>query len=195
MMTMKKLKSSIYLSTENSGRWILPLLLIELAGITIGAFFAVNCDKSGILQKYICPEVYGGAFLQVFLTDLAAYFMYLLLSFFLGLFLFGQGGGAVLLCCFGAEIGCTASLMYMERGTAAIMWIFLLYLPTTAAVSVIGILSAREVIRNSTSLLKSTVSSAEPPQLKSYCLRFILLTVGALLLSAVYGFANQFFTI
>ena len=192
---MKTIKSSIYLSTEKSGGWIFPLLIVELLGISLGAFFAANSENSGILRKYICPEVYGGAFLQVFLTAFAAYFAYLLLSFLLGLFLFGQGGGVLLLCCLGTEIGCTASHMYMENGTAAIMWIILLYLPTTAVISLIGILSAREVIRNSTALLKSTVSSAEPPPLKSYCLRFILLTVGALLLSVLYGLANHFFSV
>lgn len=189
---MKTIKSSIYLSNEKSGGWIFPLLVVELLGISLGAFLAVNSENSGILRKYICPEVYGGAFLQVFLTAFVVYFAYLLLSFFLGLFLFGQGGGVLLLCCLGAEIGCTASHMYMENGTAAIMWIILLYLPTTAVISLIGILSAREVICNSTALLKSTVSSAEPPSLKSYCLRFILLTVGALLLSALYGLVNHF---
>ena len=192
---MKTIKSSIYLSAEKSGRWIFPLLIVELVGISLGAFMAGNSENSDIFQKFICPEVYGGAFLQVFLTAFAAYFIYLLLSFFLGLFLFGQGGGVFLLCCLGAEMGCTASFMYMEKGTDAILWIILLYLPATAVISLIGILSTREVIRNSTALLKSTVSSAEPPPLKSYCLRFILLTVGALLLSALYGFVNYLISV
>ena len=88
MVTMKTIKSSIYLSTEKSGGWIFPLLVVELLGISLGAFFAVNSENSGILRKYICPEVYGGAFLQVFFTAFAAYFAYLLLSFLLFLILF-----------------------------------------------------------------------------------------------------------
>ncbi len=186
------MKSRIYISGDKNGGWIIPLLFIELAGIAVGSFAADFFSNSEMLHKYICPEVYGGTLFQIIFGTSATCLIYLAVSFFLGLFLLGQGGGIALLACLGAEIGCTAAFMYSERGTDAIMWVLLLYLPKTAALSAIGALSAREVIRNSTALLKSTISSDEAPSLKKYCLRFVFLTAGAIIVSVIYGIANHF---
>ncbi len=189
------MKGRIYVSGEKSERWIIPLLFTELVGVVIGSFsvsYFTNCE---ILRNYICPEIFGGTLLQMISGTFVIYFIYLMFSFFLGLFLFGQGGGIVLLVCLGAEIGFTASLMYSEKGAEAIMWILLMYLPKTSCITAIGILSAREVIRNSTALLKSTISSEEPPSLKKYCIRFILLTAAALIISVIYGIANHFISV
>lgn len=186
------MKGRIFISGEKSGGWIIPLLFTELAGIAAGSFAAVFFADSEILQKYICPEVFGGTLFQIIFGTSVTCLMYLVVSFLLGLFLLGQGGGIAFLAGLGAEIGCTAALMYFERGAGAIMWVLLLYLPKTAALSAIGILSAREVIRNSTALLKSTISLEEAPSLKKYCLRFIFLAAGVIIVSVIYGIANYF---
>ncbi|MBQ9139068.1 MAG: hypothetical protein IJX61_00450 [Ruminococcus sp.] len=189
------MKKSVYISEKSSTRWLMPLLFTELAGIIAGSFIALHFRNSEIFQEYICPEIFGGTALEIFAGTLITSAIFLVLSFFFGLCTFGQPFGIALLLCLGAECSCSAALLYAERGISGIPAVLMMYLPKTAALSAVGILSVREVIRTSTGLLKCLISSEEPPCLKSYCIRYAVLFAAVLLLSAVEALLSCFFGI
>lgn len=137
------------------------------------------------MQKYICPEIFGGKAMEIFFGTFFAAMIFLVLSFLGGLSVFGQPVSFILLVCLGAECGCSASLIYAEQGVSGIADILMVYLPKTAVVSAVGILSAREGIRTSTGLFRSMVSSTDPPCLRKYCIRYLVLTAAVLLFSAL----------
>ena len=68
--------------------------------------------------------------------------------------------------------------------------ILIMHLPKTAILTAVGILSAREGIRTSTELFRSMTSSAEPPCLRKYCIRYLVLAVAVLMLSAADALVN-----
>ncbi len=151
---------------------------------------ALHFRDNEILQKYICPEIFGGTVGEIFFGTLFTALMFLVLSFFSGLSVFGQPLSLILLVCLGAECGCSAAIIYAEQGVSAIADILVMYMPKTAILSAVGILSAREGIRTSTGLFRSMVSSAEPPCLRKYCIRYLILAAAVLILSAVDALIN-----
>lgn len=131
--------------------------------------------------------------MEIFGCSLLTLSIFLGTAFIFGLFAFGQPFGFALLMCIGIELGCFAALLYAEKGSSAIPAVLVLYLPRTAAVSAVALLAAREVIRNSSSLLRSMLGTTDPPSFKSFCVRFLVLFVAALIISAVDSLLNYFF--
>lgn len=146
-----------------------------------------------MLRKFFCAELYGGTALEIFGFSLLTLTIFLGTAFLLGLFALGQPFGIALLMGMGAELGCSAAILYSEKGIAAIPAVLALYLPKTAAVSAIALLAAREVLRNSSSLLRSMLGTADPPSFKSFCTRYAVLFAAALIISAVDSLVNYFF--
>ena len=99
---------------------------------------------------------------------------------------------AMLLLFLGAECSSSAALIYAENGASGIAEILTLYLPKTAALSAVGIFSAREGISVSTGIFRSMASSAEPPSLRKYCIRYALLTAAAIIISAADAVIGYF---
>ena len=146
---------------------------------------ALHFRDSEIMQKYICPEIFCGTAGEVFCGTLITAIVFLVVSFFSGLSVFGQPLSLILLVCLGVECGCSASLIYAEQGVSGITDILIMHLPKTAILTAVGILSAREGIRTSTELFRSMTFSAEPPCLRKYCIRYLVLTAAVLLFSAL----------
>ena len=186
------LKGKIYISREGGGRWLAPLLFIELVGIIAGSFAAYHFRDSELLRRYIAPEIFGGTAFEIFFSTFLTALIFLLLSFFSGLSVFGQPVCAMLLLFLGAECSSSAALIYAENGASGIAEILTLYLPKTAALSAVGIFSAREGISVSTGIFRSMASSAEPPSLRKYCIRYALLTAAAIIISAADAVIGYF---
>ncbi len=189
------MKKSVYISGGNSGKWLLLLLLTELAGIAVGSFMAMHFRNSGILQKYICPEIFGGSFSDVFAGTLAALVLFLIPAFFFGLCAFGQPLGIALLICLGAELSCSAALIYAEKGISALPAVLLMYMPKMAVISAVGLLSVRELMRTSTGLLKSMTRGEDVPNLRNYCIRYAVLFSAAVIISLADALVNHFFSV
>lgn len=189
------MKKSVYISGGNSGKWLLLFLLTELAGIAVGSFMALHFRNSGILQKYICPELFGGGFFEVFTGTLLTFAVFLVLAFFFGLSVFGQPFGIALLICLGAELSCSAALIYAEKGISALPAVLLMYMPKMTVISAVGLLSVRELMRTSTGLLKSMTSAGDTPNLRSYCMRYAVLFSAAVIISLADALVNNFFSV
>lgn len=174
---------------------MIPLCLIKLAGIAIGSYLAVNFEFGDNLRELFCPELYGDSLYALFFRTFLTAAAFLIASFFSGLFVFGQPLGIVLLISVGAMTGFSAASMYSEKGISAIPGILLIYLPKTAGLSITAILSVREVLRNSVSLLLSMTGTAEPPKFKSYCLRYAILFAAVFLISTADLLLNYFFRV
>lgn len=189
------MKQTVYVSKNGIGKWFVPLLITELAGMGAGSFMAFYFRESDIMQSYICPELFGGTAFEIFSGTLITSLLFLGLSFFFGLCVFGQPVGIALLIAVGAELSCSASLIYSERGISGLPAVLLLCLPKTAAISAVGILSVRELMRTSTGILKSVISAGEPPCFRRYCLRFGVLALAVLIISLSDALINNFFRV
>lgn len=190
---MMLLKRAVYTSDESKNSRFLILCFVEIIGIAIGSYLAVHYESNEFLRKYFCAELYGGKALEIFGSSVLILTIFLGTAFFLGLFALGQPLGIVLLMCMGGKLGCSIALLYSEKGINAVPAVLLLYLPRTAAVSVVALLATREVFRNSSYLLRSMLGTADPPNLKSFCIRFLVLFAAALIISAFESLLNYFF--
>lgn len=189
------MRKTVYISEGSSGKWLLPLLLIEFAGIAAGSFISMYIRESAVFRRYICPELFGGSLLEIFTGTLVTLLIFLMAAFFFGLCVFGQPFGAALLICLGAECACSAALIYAEMGMSGLLSVIILNLPKTAVVSLVGILAVRELMRNSCGLLRSTINGADSPDFRKYCMRYAVLAAVVLIISAADVLVNHFFGI
>lgn len=189
------MKKSFYISEGNGGKWLLPLLLTELAGIAAGSFISLYIRENAIFRRYICPELFGGTPLEIFTGTLVTLLVFLIAAFFFGLCVFGQPFGVALLICLGAECACSAALIYAERGISGLPLVLILNFPKTVVVSLVGILAVRELMRNSCGLLRSTINGADSPDFRKCCMRYAVLAAVVVIISAVDVLVNHFFGI
>lgn len=164
-------------------------------GIAVGSFVAVNLEISDILRKILCPELYSGSLYSLFICTFLMALIFLIASFLSGLFALGQPVGIVILTSVGVMAGFSAASIYAEKGISAIPAILLIYLPKTAFLSIVAILSVREILRNSTALILSMTGISEPPKFKSYCIRYVVLLIAVFVISIVNLLLNYFFRV
>lgn len=197
MMRMKHISTFYENNDKRTSLFVYTLLVI--AGIAVGSLMIKNRDTaySFLVNQYF---VSTGDELSVFTLARGTFISSLIFTaaaFFFGLCALGKLFGAVLLLYRGAGIGVSVALMYSCMGKAAFLPVLITVLPKAVAFSVLSILTIRETFRRSHSIfmycIKDEVCSDDAQSFRLYCVKFIVLILLSLIISAADGGLNYLY--
>lgn len=191
--------------TKTEGRRVCLVLLhaAAIAGIAAGAFAAVryglpDAEHELWLHQCFSPEYSGNTVLAVFWNTLKYSLIYLVGAFLLGFFSLGQPLGVGMMLLRGVGIGASVAMMYMSSGTDLLGAAAVLVLPKAMILTFLTALAVRESLKLSTSQLRiiisgDTLEEKLPRTVKLYVIKFLVLAVIAVLVSAADSVMNYIF--
>lgn len=171
-------------------------MIFIIIGIATGAILAYKSHFSACIWINQC--LFTMSFpLRDSVNTLLSLIIFLGAAYLSGLFAFGQVCGFILLIYRGIGIGVSASLMYAMYGKSAIIPVIITFLPKASAVVFIASVAIRESVRNSRAIFEFCISgydsSEKSVSFKLYCLRFIVLIIFSILISAADGALVHFY--
>lgn len=123
---------------------------------------------------------------------------FLILTFFAGMCTFGQVLGVILILVRGIGTGESAAGLYSAKGIHAIPEAVFVMTPEMLLSAFISIIAVRELIRTSSAILScwnnGCCRDERYMNIKLYCVKFIVLSLIAILLSAVSAAINCIFS-
>ena len=173
---------------------LLPVLTI---GILTGAIYSVgHLTVNPWLHQYFIPELSGGTIYEVFRNTFVSLTLFTLTAFLTGLSAFGQPLGLIMLIYRGFGIGTAVSHVYAVKGFHAVPEVFLLILPECLAVSVVTLLSVRELMRLSHGVFISVIREKihTDKTFRLYCLEFLVLIAISFLIAVLTALTNYVFS-
>lgn len=187
--------------TERNRLWtgLIPLYGLVIAGIVIGSFYAVKNghSRNAAVHQYFMPLYCGDTLFAVMRNTFLSVGAVIFAAFLGGLSAVGQPLGAALLLFRGFGIGASAAMMYSLFGVKAFGGVMVLILPKAAAGIILSVLAVRELFRLSGAMLSFAVKGeARDDSRRSfrlYCIKFAVLAVIALVISAADAALNYFF--
>lgn len=177
-------------NTKKDGTSLLFYMIFIIIGIAIGAFISDKSHFSAFI--WINQSLFTKSFpLRDSMNTLLSLILFLGAAYLTGLFAFGRACGLVLLIYRGIGIGVSAALMYVMYGKSAIVPVMITFLPKATAAAFIAAVAVRESVRNSRAIFAFCInrydSSEKSISFKLYCLRFIVLIIFSIFISAVDG--------
>ncbi|MDE6035668.1 MAG: stage II sporulation protein M [Ruminococcus sp.] len=173
---------------------LLPLLAV---GILTGAIYSGgHLVENPWLHQYFIPGLSGGTIYEVFRNTFVSLTLFTLTAFLTGLSAFGQPLGLFMLIYRGFGIGSAVSHVYALKGFHAIPEVLVLILPECLAVSVVTLLSVRELMRLShgvfTSVIREKIHTDKT--FRIYCLEFLVLLAVSFLIAVLTALMNYVFS-
>lgn len=177
-------------NSQKDGTSLFFYMIFIIIGIAAGAFIAGRYQFSDTV--WIDQSLFTRAFsLRSSLNTFVSLFLFLAAAYLAGLFAFGRACGLALLIYRGIGIGASAAMMYDVYGTNGVLPVMFTFLPRAASAAFIAALSVRESNRNSRAILAfctNKINSSENYiSFKLYCLRFIVLIIFSIFISAADG--------
>ena len=166
-------------------------ILIIMAGILIGSLADTALSECRWLVPFFASFPLDFSIMSEVRRTFLFLFIFVTVSFAAGLFAIGQPLAMLQLIYCGISIGtCTAS-MYRLYGKSALLPVLIVVLPKAAAVITVAVLSVRESVRNSLSLLFCFIREGNQENArmspKLYCIRYIVLIILSLTFSVAVG--------
>ena len=177
-------------NTKKDRTSLLFYMIFIIGGIGAGAFLSGKSQLSA--SVWINQQLFTRTFsMRDSLNTLVSLFLYLGAAFLTGLFAFGRPCGLALLVYRGIGIGVSAGLMYVMYGRGAVVPVIITFLPRAASAAFIAAVSIRESARNSRSILAFCMNRYDSGEssisFKLYCLRYIVLFIFSIFISAADG--------
>lgn len=179
------------------------LTLLFFGGVIAGTIMVCMAENvetlSGIIftQKLLKTSE-TTTVLKFFLNDFLPLSAALFFLFLLGFFSFGQPLAVLTVFYRGTAVGITASFYYLMLGIKGILAILILLFPFAAASGAVLIFGTRESVKYSNSfisyMLKKNSDAKKSESIKIYAVKFAVLALFCLLISAVDCITACFFT-
>lgn len=194
MMRMKHIStfSDKTVSRTSLGAYI-PVIM---AGIAIGSLMIKNrtLASSVFINQYFISANAGLSAFSLALGSFLSSLAFTAAAFFFGLCALGKPFGALLLMYRGAGIGVSVALVYSCMGKNALLPLLVTILPKAVAFSISAILTVREVFRSSHIIfmycIKGDTFTENTHSFRLYCIKFIVLILLSLIISAADGGLN-----
>ncbi|MBR1824259.1 MAG: hypothetical protein IJ779_08520 [Ruminococcus sp.] len=174
------------------------LLAVSAAvGIAFGAVWAAKgqLTESPWLHQYFIPTVRGESLFVSFLHTALSALIFLLAVFLVGTSAAGQPTALALMAYRGFGAGFSAAVVYDTLGLKAVPAVLVHILPKAAGMLIIAVFAVREALRCSCGLacFFAKGESGDGASLGLYAVRFIVLAVISILLSAADTALNSLF--
>jgi len=176
-------RTTAYLS-ENIRFVVLSLIL--LLGILVGALLIRNSlltdsfDPLTLVSRYIDARSAGGI-VGVYFQSFFSSFIYLVILYFSGLFLFGIVPCMLIPWMRGLGIGVICGYLYSVHGMQGAAFSFLIILPCTFLQCVVLLIASKDALRFSVGMFKhythSTYHPLENDIFKRYTIHFCVMTI------------------
>ena len=170
------------------------LTLLFFGGVIAGTIMVCMAENVETLLKTSETTTVLKFFLNDFLPLSAALFF----LFLLGFFSFGQPLAVLTVFYRGTTVGITASFYYLMLGIKGILAILILLFPFAATSGAVLIFGTRESVKYSNSfisyMLKKNSDAKKSESIKIYAVKFAVLALFCLLISAVDCITACFFT-
>ncbi|MDE6671206.1 MAG: stage II sporulation protein M [Ruminococcus sp.] len=189
---MKKL-----IQSDSGKSKFLLLLPVLTAGILTGAIYSAgHAVGSPWLHQYFIPELSGGTIYEVFRNTFLSLTVFTVTAFLMGLSAIGQPVGVLMLMYRGFGIGTAVSHVYTVKGLHGVPEVLIMILPECLAVSVITLLSVRELMRLSHGVFVSVISEKlhTDKTFRLYCLEFLVLIAVSFLVAVLTALMNYIFS-
>ena len=189
---MKKL-----IQSDSGKSKFLLLLTLLTAGILTGAIYSTgHAVGSPWIHQYFIPELSGGTIYEVFRNTFVSLTVFTVTAFLMGLSAIGQPVGMLMLLYRGFGIGTAVSHVYITKGLHGIPEVLIMILPECLAVSVITLLSVRELMRLSHGVFISVIAEKlhTDKTIRLYCLEFLVLIAVSFLVAIVTALMNYIFS-
>lgn len=179
------------------------LTLLFFGGVIAGTIIVCMTENVEVLSGIIFTQKLLKVsetitILNVFLNDFLPISATLIFLFLSGFFCFGQPLAVLAVFYRGTAVGITASLYYLMLGIKGIPAILILLFPLAAASGAVLIFGTRESIKYSNSfisyILKKNSDAEKSESIKIYAVKFAVLALFSLLISAADCVTAYFFT-
>ncbi len=168
-------------------------------GITAGSVFqAVKSPKpSAWLHQYFAPIYSGIDLFEYMCRGVGVTVLFLSVLFLTGFFALGQPVGCILMIFRGFAIGTSGAMMYTLHGGKAAAGMFVFVLPKAVLSVFVCALGVREALKASSYTLSGWLPDGfkehEKTDIKLYCIKFIVLIIISLIISAADAAINYVF--
>ncbi len=197
MMRMKHISTFSDKNKTRTSLW--AYMLIVMTGISVGSFMIKNNNMAGsvfVNQYFISVNDKLSVFTLARGTFISS-LIFTSAAFFFGLCALGKPFGVMLLLYRSAGIGVSVALVYSCMSKASILALLITILPKAIAFSVLAILTVRETFRSSHNIfmfcIKDEVFSESKQSFRLYCIKFIVLIILSLIISAADGGLNYLY--
>ncbi len=172
---------------------------LAAVGIAVGSVYQTvrSPGPSALIHQYFAPVYIGTDLFEYMCRGFGITVLFLTAAFFMGFFALGQP-----ICCFlmaarGFGIGASGAMMYALHGGKAVAGMLFFVLPKAIFSVFICALAAREAIRASAYTLSGWTPEGFTEHGKTdfrlYCIKFIVLIIISLIISAADAAINFVF--
>ena len=196
MMHMKHIST---FNSTRSGTSCFVYVIFIIIGVAAGSFIAIKHSIVGSvwIEQGFMP-VTGCSVYAVIRNTFLSLTLFVSAAFLFGLSAVGQPFGLALLVYRGIGIGASVTTVYALMGKKALLRVLVLVFPKALAVTAISVLAVRETFRSSNYLLSYIAKRNERDDnrnsIKLYGLKFIVLILLSLLISAADGGINYLYS-
>lgn len=187
--------------SEKRKFFISILMLFMFSGIIVGTLFVIKDEESrfivsGLINQHLIKNTVERSLIKVFTDSFLPLLFSLLIQVLCGLFAMGQPLSLLTLFHRGIAGGISAALIYINYGLKGFFIILIMLLPVLLFSMFILVLGARESIKSSNKILCFAFGkeNAQKVEIKLYIIKFIVLTVFALLCSVMDSALTYIFT-
>lgn len=193
------MKHISYIKGRSRGTAITLLCSLSALGIAAGAVFQTmrSPQPTALVHQFFAP-IYTGSDLFGYMSKGFGMTAALLgLAFFMGFFAVGHPVGCFIMLFRGFGIGASGAVMYSLYGGKAVFGMLVFVLPKAILLIFVCALGVREALRASSYTLSGWLPEGfddhEKTDLRLYCIKFIVLIIISLMISAADAAVNFVF--
>lgn len=197
-----KITATADMTVSEKRRFFISLLMIFMFfGIIVGTLFVIKDEEShfiasGFINQHLIKNTVERSLIKVFTDSFFPLLFSLFIQVLCGLFAMGQPLSLLTLFHRGIAGGISAALIYINYGLKGFFIILIMLLPVLLFSMFILVLGARESIKSSNKILYFAFGKKndQKVEIKLYIIKFIVLTVFALLCSILDSALTYIFT-
>lgn len=188
-----------YIKTKDVRPLFTKLLALAAVGIAAGSVYQAvrSPGSSAWIHQYFAPIYKGTNLFEYMCRGFGISSLFLITAFFMGFFALGQPVCYFLMAVRGFGIGASGAMMYTLHGTKAVMGMLFFVLPKAFFSMLVCALAMREAMKASSYTLSGWTpegfSEQRKTDFKLYCIKFFVLIILLLIISAVDAAINFVF--
>lgn len=193
------MKHVSYIKARDARPLVTTLLALAVIGIAVGSVYQAvrSPGSSAKIHQYFAPVYRGTDLFEYMCRGFGISVLFLTAAFIMGFFALGQPVCCFLMVARGFGIGASGTMMYALHSTKAVMGMLLFVLPKAVLSVLICVLGFREAMKASSYTLSGWTPEGftehRKTDFKLYCIKFFVLIILSLIISAVDAAINFVF--
>lgn len=188
-----------YIKTKDVRPLFTKLLILTAVGIAAGSVYQSvrSPESSAWIHQYFAPVYRETDLFEYMCRGFGISSLFLTVAFFMGFFALGQPVCCFLIAVRGFGIGASGAMMYAFHGAKAVMGMLFFVLPKAVFSVLVCVLAMKEAMKASSYTLSGWMSEGftehKKTDFKLYCIKFFVLIILSLIISAMDAAINFVF--